>query len=110
MHTRLAVVVSLALAAAAVTYAQRGNPLRTFAGPFTAPVHGYEIVHTYPHDTRALTQGLVYRDGFLYETTGERGTSSIRKVELATGKVVQRVDIDPSQQAEGLAEYNGRWY
>jgi glutamine cyclotransferase len=64
-------------------------------------------VRTYPHDTKALTQGPAYKEGFLYET---RGTSSLRKVELATGKVVQRFDIDPMQQAEGLAEYKGRWY
>lgn len=112
MHTRyrLAVTVMAVVAAVSFTYAQRGNPLRTFAGPFTAPVHTYEIVRMYPHDTQALTQGLVYKDGFLYETTGERGTSSLRKVELATGKVVQRFNVDPMQQAEGLAEYKDRWY
>jgi glutaminyl-peptide cyclotransferase len=82
----------------------------SFNGPFTAPVWSYEIVRTYPHDTKALTQGLVYKDGFLYETTGERGTSSLRKTELETGKVVQRYDVDPMQQAEGLAEYKGHWY
>jgi glutaminyl-peptide cyclotransferase len=67
-------------------------------------------VRTYPHDTSALTQGLVYQDGFLYETTGERERSSLRKVELATGKVVQRVAVNPMQQAEGLAGFNRRWF
>src|SRR5262245_17568710 len=81
---RLAIAgVALVIAAAAVQ-AQRGLA-PAFAGPFAAPVYGYEIVRTYPHDTSALTQGLVYRDGFLYETTGERERSSLRKVELATG-------------------------
>ena len=102
-------VAALALAGFTVVHAQRGIPT-PFAGPFKAPVHGYEIVRTYPHDTSALTQGLVYVNGFLYETTGEREVSSLRKVELETGKVVQRVGVDPTQQAEGLAQYNGRWY
>jgi glutaminyl-peptide cyclotransferase len=108
--TRIAVPLVVAVIGTITTVsAQRGIP-PAFAGPFKAPVHGYEIVRTYPHDTSALTQGLVYKDGFLYETTGEREKSSLRKVELATGKVVQRVPVDPTQQAEGLAEYKGAWY
>jgi glutamine cyclotransferase len=106
---RLVFAVLLPAIVAAGASAQRGVA-PAFAGPFTAPVYGYEIVRTYPHDTSALTQGLVYRDGFLYETTGERERSTLRKVELATGKVVQRIAVDPAQQAEGLAEYNGRWF
>ena len=102
-------VLALALAGSAVVYTQRGIPA-PFSGPFKAPVHGYEIVRTYPHDTSALTQGLVYLNGFLYETTGERERSSLRKVDLQTGKVVQQITVDPTQQAEGLAQYNGRWY
>ena len=101
-------VLILVLAGTAVVSTQR-TPA-AFSGPFTAPVYGYEIVRTYPHDTSALTQGLVYVDGYLYETTGERERSSLRKAELETGKVVQRINIDPTQQAEGLAEYQGHWY
>ena len=55
-----------------------------------APVAGYKIVKTYPHDRQAFTQGLQYVDGFLYEGTGQNGQSGIRKVELETGKVLQR--------------------
>jgi glutamine cyclotransferase len=104
-------VIVFSLFSAAALFAQRGLPA-AFAGPFAAPVLGYEIVRTFPHDTGALTQGLVYLNGFLYESTGERGKSSLRKVELATGKVVQRIDIDPGgmRQTEGLAEFNNRWY
>ena len=101
--------LTLAVAASAVVSAQRGIP-PPYAGPFTAPVVGYDVVRTYPHDTSALTQGLVYKDGFFYETTGERGRSTLRKVEVETGKVLQRVAVDPMQQAEGLADYKGRWY
>lgn len=101
-------VLALALAGAASVTAQRLQA--PFNGPFTAPVVGYEIVRTYPHDTGALTQGLLYQNGFLYESTGERALSSLRKVELVTGKVVQRLNLDPMQQTEGLAELNGRFY
>jgi len=47
----------------------------------------------FPHDSSAFTQGLAYRDGFLYEGTGLNGRSSLRKVRLETGEVVQRVDV-----------------
>src|SRR6266851_1189542 len=49
------------------------------------PQYTYEVVHTWPHDRGAFTQGLFYLDGFLYESTGLNGESSLRKVELATG-------------------------
>jgi glutaminyl-peptide cyclotransferase len=103
------IALTLGLLGTAVVKSQRGLP-PAYSGPFAAPVYGYEIVRTYPHDTSALTQGLVYRDGFLYETTGERERSTLRKVELTTGKVVQRIAVDPTQQAEGLAEYKDRWF
>ena len=53
-----------------------------------AEIFGYRVVNTYPHDTGAYTQGLIYRDGFLYESTGRNGRSSLRKVVLETGQVV----------------------
>ncbi len=56
------------------------------------PVYGYEVVNTYPHDPKAFTEGLFFKDGFLYESTGgDPGESSIRKVELTTGKVLQKI-------------------
>jgi len=51
---------------------------------------GYQVVHTYPHDAQAFTQGLVFVDGRLYESTGRNGQSSLRMDELASGKVLQR--------------------
>jgi glutaminyl-peptide cyclotransferase len=64
----------------------------------------YTIVNTYPHDRDAFTQGLVYRDGHLYESTGLNGRSSLREVELATGKVLRKHDVEPQYFAEGLAD------
>lgn len=68
----------------------------------SAPASHYKIVHTYPHDPGAFTQGLAYYDGFLYEGTGMNGESSIRKVDLNTGKVLQKVDLLPSYFGEGI--------
>ncbi len=66
------------------------------------PEYGFEIVHTFPHDPAAFTQGLAYRDGFLYESTGLNGRSSLRKVRLETGEVVQRTALEPEFFGEGI--------
>src|ERR1700689_441433 len=66
------------------------------------PVYGYKVIHVYPHDRRAFTQGLEYRGGFLYEGTGLNGRSSIRKVELESGKVLQETRVDPKYFGEGI--------
>ena len=63
----------------------------------------YKVVKVYPHDTSAYTEGLLYQDGYLYESTGEKGHSDLRKVDLETGKVVQRAKIDPKYFGEGSA-------
>lgn len=76
--------------------------------PAAAPVFGYEIVNRYPHDPEAFTQGLIYRDGFLYESTGLHGRSSLRKVRLETGQVVARREIDRRYFAEGLTDWGDR--
>ena len=66
------------------------------------PMDGYQIVNVYPHDPKAFTQGLQYLDGVLYEGTGQVGESSIRRVELATGKVLQRRAVPPPHFGEGI--------
>jgi glutaminyl-peptide cyclotransferase len=73
------------------------------ATPARVPVSGYEIVNVYPHDPKAFTQGLVYREGFLYESTGQFGQSTLRKVKLETGEVLERHRLDDRYFAEGLA-------
>ena len=62
----------------------------------------YEIVNVYPHDPEAFTQGLVYHQGYLYESTGLYGRSSLRKVELETGIVLKQVDLPEQYFGEGL--------
>jgi len=72
------------------------------------PQYGYQVVHTYPHDPTAYTQGLLYLDGFLYEGTGEYSRSSIRKVRLETGEVLQKRSIADAYFGEGIVNWNGR--
>ena len=72
------------------------------------PIYGYKVVHTYPHDTGAYTEGLFYLDGYLYESTGTEGESTIRKVELATGKVLRKADLAPPDYGEGIVAWKNR--
>ncbi len=72
------------------------------ATPRQPPVYGYKIVHVYPHDHSAFTQGLEYRGGFLYEGTGLNGRSSLRKVELESGKVLEAIQLDSRYFGEGI--------
>ena len=67
-----------------------------------APVYSYEVVNTWPHDPGAFTQGLQFYNGELYESTGLNGRSSLRRVELKTGKVLQKIDIENQYFAEGM--------
>ena len=66
------------------------------------PVFTYTLVRSYPHDAAAFTQGLQYLDGFLYEGTGNHGESSIRKVRLETGEVLQKRDLPQQYFGEGI--------
>lgn len=71
--------------------------------PHPVPVYRYRIVHSYPHDPGAFTQGLLYHDGHLYEGTGLHGRSSLRKVELETGRVLKLRDLPHRYFGEGIA-------
>jgi glutamine cyclotransferase len=70
-----------------------------------APVAGYTVRHVYAHDPRAFTQGIEYRGGVLYEGTGLNGQSSLRRVELTTGKVLQQVALSPEYFGEGITTW-----
>ncbi len=88
---------ALAMAALAGTMASRA----------AVPVYEVDIAHTYPHDTSAFTEGLFYLNGYLYESTGLEQHSSIRKVRLETGEIVQKVDIPPQYFGEGIVNWQG---
>jgi glutaminyl-peptide cyclotransferase len=72
------------------------------------PLMTYEVVNTYPHDPTAFTQGLIYHAGYLYESTGLYGESSLRKVALETGEVLQRVELPVNTFGEGLTLWEDR--
>lgn len=107
MALALAVLGLLALASAWLL--SRPSPPPAPAGrPALAPSPGVErlvlqVVSTRPHDPGAFTQGLVWHKGKLYESTGQYGGSSLRRVDPATGRVEHRVDLAPTYFAEGLA-------
>ena len=74
------------------------------------PVLGYTVVRSYPHDRDAFTQGLQFLDGFLYEGTGLNGRSSIRKVKLETGEVVQRREVPEQYFGEGIVVWKSELF
>ncbi|MEA3326108.1 MAG: glutaminyl-peptide cyclotransferase [Chloroflexota bacterium] len=65
----------------------------------------YEVINVFPHDTEAFTQGLIYQDGFLYESTGLYGESSLRMVDLESGEVLQKIALSPDFFGEGLTAW-----
>ncbi|MFD0763202.1 glutaminyl-peptide cyclotransferase [Lutibacter aestuarii] len=77
----------------------------------TAPdIYTFKIINKYPHDKNAFTQGLEYYNGYLYEGTGRKGSSYIRKVELTSGKVLQQIDLDDQYFGEGITIFNHKIY
>jgi glutamine cyclotransferase len=99
-------VLVLTIAVVASGFASRGMP--AFLVQERASVDTFRVVKSYPHDPAAYTQGLIYLDGFLFESTGLNGRSTLRKVKLETGEVVQRHGLDAAYFAEGLAEWGGQ--
>jgi glutamine cyclotransferase len=79
--------------------------LSVFAVASAQAADTYQIVHTYPHDQQAYTQGLIYLDGYLYESTGLNGHSSLRKEDLETGRILQFQDVPAQYFAEGLTAW-----
>lgn len=66
-------------------------------------MQSYKVIATFPHDSTSFTQGLVFHDGQLYESTGLEGESTLRRVDIATGQTLQRIDVPSQYFAEGLA-------
>jgi glutaminyl-peptide cyclotransferase len=98
----------LGCAAIAVSCANEPEPDRAKPPQAATVVRGYDVVREYPHDEEAFTQGLIYLDGFLYESTGQIGRSSLRKVRLEDGQVIQQRRVENRYFAEGLTEWRGR--
>lgn len=80
------------------------------AGSNSVPVYTYDIVNTYAHNRTGFTEGLLYLNGFLYESTGLNGQSSLRRVDLTTGNILQRAEVPSEYFGEGLAALDGKLY
>jgi glutamine cyclotransferase len=100
-------VPSSSPAASQVDASQRVGPERASE---KIQAYGYEIKNIYPHDHRAFTQGLIFKDGVLWESTGQYGSSSLRKVELKTGKVLKLVSVPAEYFAEGMTVFRDKVY
>jgi len=103
----LAVAISLAIG----MFWFYGQKAKTSISPeqqSQMPVYTYRVVNSYPHDPEAFTQGLVYDDGVLYEGTGLRGRSSLRRVELETGKIVQIHPLNRRYFGEGITLWHNQ--
>lgn len=85
-------------------------PVGKTTGKASVANYGYEVVNTWPHDVDAYTQGLVFHDGKLLESTGREGKSSLRSVEPETGKVLKKVDVPRPYFAEGITVFKGKIY
>lgn len=94
---------------AATTAAARPSATAT-PTPEAPTVYSFEVVNSWPHDKKAFTQGLVFHDGGLLESTGQYGESTLRRVELKSGKVKKKVDVAKQFFAEGLTLFNGKLY
>ena len=84
-----------------------GTALFAVVSYAAVPIYDVDIIHTYPHDPSAFTEGLFYLNGFLYESTGLEQHSTIRKVRLDTGEVVKKIDIPPQYFGEGIVNWDG---
>ena len=84
--------------------------LAPVAAKAALPVEAAQVIRTYPHATDAFTQGLLYRDGFLYESTGRDGQSTIRKTNLVTGRTLQSVTLSPGVFGEGLVDWKDQLF
>ncbi|MEO8483233.1 MAG: glutaminyl-peptide cyclotransferase [Acidobacteriota bacterium] len=105
---RIPALLGLGLAVAVAVYLRAGSPPRsiTNSAPPAAVHYTYRVVRTYPHDPGAFTQGLIFRDGYLFESTGLNGQSRLRKVRLETGQVVQEARVADEHFAEGLTAWH----
>lgn len=108
--TRILLILALSLASLQCNGTSTNAPAKDPAANTPVSTFGYQVVNIWPHDPRAFTQGLVFLDGKLIESTGQVGFSSLRSVELQTGKVLKKVDIPEPFFAEGAALLNNKIY
>jgi len=102
--------LGLALLLTALSLASACNSGSATTAGAKAAHYSYEVVNVYPHDPNAFTQGLIFRDGKLLESTGQEGESTLRRVDLESGQVLNKVDVADQYFAEGMTVLNGKVY
>lgn len=110
MICEAAAIMQIALALASQVPDPMAPPV-SFSGPSresgeSLPVYGYEVINTYPHDSSAFTQGLIYKDGYMYEGTGRYGESTLRKVVFESGTIIKIRHLDSQYFGEGVTIYH----
>lgn len=105
---RISLLVPIVLAAGYFVSACSQSPTPTPTPTGTVPVFTYQTVNVYPHDPTAFTQGLAYEGGMLYEGTGLRGHSTLRKVDMESGEVLQFLELQDLFFGEGVTVYGDR--
>jgi glutamine cyclotransferase len=112
MKIRLLILILAVLSIHCQNGANTNQPPKSTPTPTPAVVqkYGYQIVNMYPHDSNAFTQGLILSEGQLLESTGQEGMSSLRRVELNSGKILKKVEVPVPYFAEGIAVLNGKVY
>jgi glutamine cyclotransferase len=108
-RTAALLVAAIAAAAGTIMIVRGFGPAQT-PGATPVPTARYSVVTSYPHDPAAFTQGLQYVDGVFYEGTGLNGRSSIRKVDVESGKVLQQHDLPAEYFGEGITVWNNRLF
>lgn len=91
-----------------VAGANSNQPLKPQRPTQKPAAYSYEIKNVYPHDRAAFTQGLIYKEGILWEGTGQYGASSIRKVDLKTGKVLKMISVPREFFGEGITVFKNK--
>lgn len=107
-YLKILYIIFLILSASLLQTTSGNNPQE--ATQPSEPVYSYRIVNTFPHDNTAFTQGLEFKDGFLYEGTGQYGASSLRKVQLETGAVLENHQLPADYFGEGITIFDSRIY
>ena len=111
MRNTTRILISIVAAQFLIVFNFGFRPQCTLAGSKRGQqMEGFTVEAKYPHDPRAFTQGLEYHNGYLYESTGLNGQSSLRKVDLKTGEVVKEVNVPAQYFAEGLTILGNKIY
>jgi glutamine cyclotransferase len=106
----LCIIFSLCSGSAPVADEGQKNPSYSILKNTKAPISSIKVINIFPHDPKAFTQGLIYYNGYLYESTGLNGKSTLRKVNIKSGKVLKKFKLDQNYFAEGITIHSNKIY